>query len=130
MKALKLMIVLFIAVGLSSCAGVKNRELVCSGLLQIGIPSDAFKQIWGLPTRTKIATGDDIVAAGWGRGGGSFFKGKAHYEVWSYEERGVDLAFNGRRLAGWNTQKTLKELDSSSSEACKNNEIWNNSQNR
>lgn len=120
MKFMKLIVLFSIAVMLTCCTGVKNRRLVCSGLLQVGISSDAFKQVWGLPTRTKILSGDEIVTAGWGGGGGSFYKGKSYFQVWVYEDRGVELAFStkDRNLVGWDTKKSVQELAAEDQEAC------------
>lgn len=120
MKTMKLAIVFLMVVMLGGCIGVKNRKLVCSGLLQVGISSDAFKHVWGLPTRTKVVSGDDIVSAGWGGGSGSFYKGKSHFQIWTYEDRGVELAFGtrDRNLVGWNTKKTVQEMAAMDQEAC------------
>jgi len=114
------LMIVIVTLILGGCAGVKNRELVCTGMLQVGIYSDAFKQVWGLPNHTKVVSGDQIVSAGWGNGGGSFYKGKTHFEVWTYDNRGVELAFDVRkhRLAGWNTSKTVQELAAPDVEAC------------
>src|SRR5713226_9826899 len=117
---MKLAIALLMVAMLGGCLGVKNRELVCSGLLQIGISSDAFKQVWGLPTRTKVVSGDQIVSAGWGGGTGGFYKGKSHFQIWAYEDRGVELAFStrDRKLVGWDTKKSVQELAASDQDAC------------
>jgi hypothetical protein len=121
MKMARLGILIVASVLIIGCSGVRNREAVCTGFLKVGLSSDAFKQVWGLPTRTKVVSGDEIVSAGWGGHGGSFYKGKTHFEVWAYEDRQVELAFDRGRLAGWKTDKTLKELDSSSSKVCQEN---------
>jgi hypothetical protein len=122
MKATKIAILLLAATMLGGCAGVKNRKLVCSGMLQVGISSDAFKHVWGLPTRTKVVSGDQIISAGWSGGAGGFYKGKTHYQVWSYEDRGVELVFDNskRNLIGWETKKTVQELAAADQEACQN----------
>ena len=62
------------------------------------------------PTRTSTLAGDEAMRAGWGGGGGFFFKGKAVYDVWEYQGRDVTLVFDGNRLATWKTDKTTAEL--------------------
>lgn len=34
-------------------------------------------------------------------------------DVWEYEKRETTLVFNGLRLIGWKTEKTVKELQPS-----------------
>lgn len=117
----KLGVVLFAVILIGGCAGMRERKQVCSGLLQIGLHAASFQQVWGNPTRTKVISGDEIMSAGWGGGSGGFYKGKAHYQVWSYEDHGVDLVFTTSRkstLAGWNTKKTLREISAIAPDKC------------
>ena len=120
--------ILIAAIILNGCVGPKNRRLVCSGMLEGGIYRDAFQQLWGTPTRTGVLSGDEIVEAGWGGRGGSFYKGKTSYEMWSYEDRGVILFFtknekklagNTSKLMGWSTKKTVQELAAAAPDKCK-----------
>jgi len=79
-----------------------------------GLSRDAFEEVWGLPTRTYTTSGEEMTRAGWGEsnnaGAGFFFKGKATYDVWEYDTRGVTLVFDGGSLATWKTDKTVEEL--------------------
>lgn len=124
MNILRVIIIAIAVTTLSACVGPKNRKLVCSGLLEVGIYRDAFQQMWGTPTRTGVVSGDEILKAGWGGGGGSFYKGKTHFEMWSYEDRGVILFFTTkeRKLAGWTTQKTVQELAAAAPDKCRQRE--------
>lgn len=76
MKLKNIFLFILIALVTSSCASYKHRKLICSGLLQSGISADAFKAIWGLPTRTKIVSGQEMMSANIGRFGGGFLKAK------------------------------------------------------
>lgn len=122
MKTSRLFIVILAFVLFAGCAGSREWKQVCSGLLQTGLHAESFLQVWGNPTRTKVISGDEIMRAGWGGGGGGFYKGKAHFQVWSYEDHGVDLVFTtGKKstLVGWNTKKTLQELSTIAPNRCK-----------
>lgn len=122
MKTSRLVLVILAFILIGGCAGARERKQVCSGLLQIGLHAQSFQQVWGNPTRTKVISGDEIMRAGWSGGGGGFYKGKAHFQVWSYEDHGVDLVFTtGKKstLAGWSTQKTLQELSRIAPDRCK-----------
>ena len=117
----KLGVVLLAVILIGGCAGMRERKQVCSGLLQIGLHAESFQQVWGNPTRTKVISGDEIMSAGWGGGSGGFYKGKAHYQVWSYEDHGIDLVFTTSKkstLAGWNTKKTLREISAIAPDKC------------
>jgi len=55
------------------------------------------------------------MRAGWGGGGGSFFRGQQILEVWVYERKKAELVFTDRKvLAGWKSDATVKELSSPS----------------
>lgn len=117
----KFSIVLLAVILIGGCAGIRERKQVCSGLLQIGLHAVSFQQVWGNPTRTRVISGDEIMSAGWGGGGGGFYKGKAHFQVWSYEDHGIELIFTtGKKstLAGWNTKKTLREISAIAPDKC------------
>lgn len=117
----RLCVMLLLVILVGGCAGVRERKQICSGLLQIGLHAQSFQQVWGNPTRTSVISGDEIMSAGWGGGSGGFYKGKAHYQVWSYEDHGVHLVFTTSKkstLAGWNTKKTLREIGAIAPEKC------------
>jgi len=114
-------VVLFAVILIGGCAGMRERKQVCSGLLQIGLHAESFQQVWGNPTRTKIISGDEIMKAWSGGGGGGFYKGKAQFQVWNYEDHGIELFFTtGRKatLAGWNTKKTTQEISAVAPDKC------------
>jgi len=97
----------------AGCASQREHQSVCDGLLQRGIRAQAFLDVWGPPTRTKIVQGSEKVwEANWGGGGGSFYGGTKSAEVWVYEDRRVELLFSGKKkqLAAWNTDKTVQQL--------------------
>ena len=104
------MAVFIVAALTVGCAMAHNRAQIRQGLLTRGLLRDAFLAEWGPPTRTSTLTGDDSTRVGWGGGAGFFFKGKAVYDVWEYQDRGVTLVFEGSRLATWKTDKTTFEL--------------------
>lgn len=119
----KFSVVLLAVILIGGCAGIRERKQVCSGLLQIGLHAESFQQVWGNPTRTKVISGDEIMIAGWdhGQSRGGFYKGKAQFQVWSYEDHGIDLVFTtGRKstLAGWNTKKTSREMSAIAPDKC------------
>jgi len=117
-KLIKPALVFLLTIMLASCSGLKHRKTVCSGLLKIGTTSTAFAEIWGLPTRTKTTSGAEIMRAGVSGNSGYFFKGRATYQVWDYEE--VKLIFDRKlRLSGWDTNKTTTELADIGKENCK-----------
>lgn len=118
MKLLKFVLVFLIVAVLASCSSFKHRKTVCSGLLKIGTTSKAFTEIWGLPEKTKITSGEQMMTAGFGGGRGHFFRGRATYQVWDYGE--VKLIFDRKlRLSGWDTNKTTTELAAVGKENCK-----------
>jgi hypothetical protein len=89
-----------------------DRQSLHAGLLRVSINQSAFRAEWGQPDRmTRIATAEDLEKQ-WGPGAGdSVLKGTQRpLDVWSYGKRGVELLFDGRELAAWKTQKTVKEL--------------------
>jgi len=105
-----LIVVLTAAAG---CAIQRERNSLCDGVLQRGIRAQAFLDVWGPPTRTKIVQGTEKVwEANWGGGGGSFYGGTTSAEVWVYEERKVEVMFSGKKkqLVAWNTDKTVAQL--------------------
>lgn len=109
----KLVVGLLAVLLVAGCAGIRERKQVCSGLLQVGLHAESFQQVWGNPTRTTIISGDEVMRAWSGGGGGGFYKGKAQFQVWNYESHGIELIFTtGRKatLAGWNTKKTTQEI--------------------
>jgi len=104
-----------VLVGVAGCAAYRERESVCAGLLQRGIRAQAFFDVWGPPTRTKIVSGKERVwEANWGGGSGNFYSGTTSAELWVYEERKVELLFSGKKkqLSAWNTDKTVEQLRS------------------
>lgn len=122
MKLISTVFIFLAIVMLASCSGFKHRQTVCSGLLKIGTTSKAFTEIWGLPTRTKITSGAQIMTAGFGGGRGHFFRGKATYQVWDYGE--VKLVFDRKlRLSGWDTNKTTTELAAIGKKNCDNSAL-------
>jgi len=79
----------------------------------MNLPQSAFLAEWGKPDRIYVTTGEDIVKAGWGSAGGSFFKGKETYEVWVYEAKKTELVFSRkRRLETWKSELRVSELTS------------------
>ena len=77
----------------------------------MNLPQSAFLAEWGKPDRIYVTSGQDIIAANWGGGGGSFFKGKETYEVWAYEVKKTELVFSRkRRLAAWKSGLSVREL--------------------
>jgi hypothetical protein len=103
-------LILLATVITTSCAMAHHRAQIRQGLLTRGLLRGAFLAEWGPPTRTSTLTGEDATRVGWGGGAGFFFKGKAVYDVWEYQERDVTLVFQGDRLATWKTDKTTSEL--------------------
>jgi len=92
----------------------KHREQARQGLLTLGLNRDAILAEWGLPDRTSVMSSDEFmqISAGWGGGSGrfGFFKGRVMLDVWDYESKDTTLVFQGLRLIGWKTGKTVKEL--------------------
>jgi len=89
-----------------------DRQSLHSGLLRVSLNQGAFRAEWGQPDRmTRVANTQELETH-WGAGGGSnVLQGTQRpLDVWSYEKRGVELLFEGRELAAWKTQKTVKEL--------------------
>ena len=117
----KLGVVLLAVILIGGCAGMRERKQICSGFLQIGIHAESFQQVWGNPTRSRIISGEEIMKAWSGGGGGGFYKGKAHFQEWSYEAYGVDLIFTTDKkptLAGWYTKKTTQEMSAVAPDKC------------
>lgn len=106
-RVLAILSLVFVA---SACTLQEHRGYVRDGLLMRGLHRDAFLEEWGLPLRTSTVTGEDAIQAGWGPGGGSFFKGKAAYDVWEYEDPPVKLAFYRAKLVSWQTTQTVEQL--------------------
>ena len=100
---------------LTACAN--NRpESTPYIILQPGIARITFERAWGLPEKTAMMSGEEIMQADFGHRpfkgqSGSFYKGKRLYETWVYEKRGVTLLFHNKRLVNWVTDKTIKELN-------------------
>ena len=94
----------------------KHREQARQGLLTLGLNRNAILAEWGLPDRTSTILSDEFmeISAGWGLGSGRFgyFKGKIPLDVWFYEKKECTLVFQGVKLVGWKTEKTVKELRS------------------
>lgn len=102
---------IFLLLLVGGCTAVIHQDAIRKGMLQPGLSRIAFEREWGLPQRTRMSTGQEIISAGWGARGGGFFKGKVAYEIWVYENRDVELAFdNKKRLVGWKTDKSVQEL--------------------
>jgi hypothetical protein len=81
------------------------------GIIELNQRQSDFVRAWGLPDRQYTKTGDEITSAGWGGYGGSFFRGKRLFEIWVYESRKTELAFdNKKRLAGYKTDLSRQEL--------------------
>jgi hypothetical protein len=121
MRVMKLGVIMLAVFLVGGCAGVRERKEICTGLLQTGLHAESFQKVWGTPTRTRVISGDQIVSADWSSGGGGFYKGKAHFQVWDYESYGVELAFTTSRkatLAGWNTTKSSQELSAVAPDKC------------
>lgn len=114
MRKLTPLFLFLVALLVLGCAMAKHRKYVRDGLLVTGLNREAFLLEWGPPEKTRTMTGEEIMKAGWGVGvgGGSgfFFKGKQTYDLWIYEEKGVELVFLGVRLVTWKTEKTVEEL--------------------
>jgi len=72
----------------AGCAVRRDRETVRQGLLVSGLDRRAFLAEWGVPETTYTLAGSDTMQAGWGAGGGFFFKGRVVYDVWVYQHRG------------------------------------------
>ena len=85
----------------TGCAVRRDRETVRQGLLVTGLDRRAFLAEWGIPETTYTLTGGDTMQAGWGGGGGFFFKGRVIYDVWVYQSRGVELVFDHYHLVTW-----------------------------
>lgn len=100
---------------LTACANY-GQESPTYIVLQPGLSRITFERAWGLPEKTAMVSGEEIMQAGFGhkpfRGQtGNFYKGKLLYETWIYEKRGVTLLFQNKRLVNWVTDKTVKELN-------------------
>lgn len=107
---------------LSACAMERHREQIRQGFLVRGLRREAFLDVWGTPTRTGTATGEEITSAGitWGgfanrsgsvaRGDGFFRRGRERFDVWEYADLGVTLFFSGRVLEAWETNRTVDQL--------------------
>jgi len=106
-----LMLVLALVLG---CAMQKHRKYVRDGLLVTGLNREAFLLEWGSPDKTYTISSEEFssLRANWGNlgGGVGYFKGKVPLDVWIYQEKGVQLVFNGLRLIAWKTEKTVEEL--------------------
>lgn len=108
-KIAALIIVLSILVG---CAMARHREQIRTGLLTVGLNRNAFLAEWGMPTKTRSMTGEEFTSAAWSNYGGKVYSGKTSLDVWIYEDRKVTLVFEGIVLVGWQTEKTIKQLES------------------
>ena len=89
-----------------------DRQSLHAGLLRVSINQGAFRAEWGQPDRmTRVANTEELEKQ-WGSGAGAgVLQGTQRpLDVWSYGKRGVELLFDGRDLAAWKTQKTVKEL--------------------
>ena len=89
-----------------------DRQSLHAGLLRVTINQGAFRAEWGQPERmTRLASEQELVTR-WGSGAGAgVLQGTLRpLDVWLYETRGVELLFDGRELAAWKTEKTVKEL--------------------
>ena len=89
-----------------------DRQSLHAGLLRVTINQGAFRAEWGQPERmTRVATEQELETQ-WGSGAAAGVLQGTHrpLDVWFYETRGVELLFDGRELAAWKTQKTVKEL--------------------
>ena len=93
----------------------RDRETIRDGLLTLNLRQAAFLEEWGKLDRTRNRQGKEMMRAGWGSGGGSFFKGQQTLEVWVYEKKKTELVFTERKvLAGWKSDATVKELSTQS----------------
>jgi len=102
--------VTILLIQLTGCASVNRRQNVRYGFLNTELVKDAFLDVWGQPDKTRIMSGDEIMRADVGRGGGSFYKGKSSYEIWEYSKYGTSLVFSGKSLVNWSTTKSKEEL--------------------
>lgn len=112
LKRLGFLLIIACAFAITACATQRDRDTVKQGLLVSGLRQQAFLDVWGLPERTSTMAGDDRTVAGWGGGGGHFFRGKTAYDVWEYPARGVVLVFERGQLATWKSDKSTSELRS------------------
>jgi hypothetical protein len=89
-----------------------DRQSLHTGLLRVSINQSAFRAEWGQPDRMARVANTEELEKQWGSGAGAgVLKGTQRpLDVWSYGKRGVELLFDGRELAAWKTQKTVKEL--------------------
>jgi hypothetical protein len=107
---MKRLVVLLLVMAISACAAMRARDNVRDGLLTLDTPQDAFLDVWGKPDRTSVTSSEQIIQAGWTGMRGGFFKGRRTLEVWMYEEKKVELVFYRKRLSGWRTDSSVKEL--------------------
>ena len=109
----KILTVVLMVFTLTGCFGrtARHGEYIREGILRIGIVQDAFREVWGLPDRAGVMTGDEYMAANISSHGGGFFKGKDTHEVWQYERINIILVFDKeRKLMSWKTDKTVEQL--------------------
>jgi hypothetical protein len=107
------LLLIVVAVLISSCGGMRARDNVQNGILIEGTPQQAFLDVWGPPDRTRlehISTEEKRLE--FSRWGGSYGRKDLTYEIWEYQRREVTLAFETRSkaLAAWNTKKSTAEL--------------------
>lgn len=100
---------------LASCSSARSREVILSGVLQIGVDQHQFLSLWGTPDSTKTITGENQAEGSIGRYGGGFTSGKRTLEVWTYNNIKTELYFSRNKkgkatLAGWDSKSTVDEL--------------------
>lgn len=110
-----LLLILFIA-GCGAGKRERRADEVKTGILKIGLTKQGFLDTWGDPDRVKTVAGEEFVSANWSGMGGSFYRGRHTFEVWTYEKVNTDLVFDRERLVGWRTDRTVKELKAISGE--------------
>jgi len=107
------LLLLLVALLILSCAMARHRKYVREGILVTGLNREAFLLEWGPPTKTHAISSDEFreLSINWGftRDVGSFRKGTT-LDVWTYENKNVELVFYGLRLVAWKTEKSVEEL--------------------
>lgn len=93
--------------------GDSDSSIIRTGMLKIGLDKQAFMEVWGAPTRTRVESKE--ITTGFSLRPFrrlSLDTEQQITEIWTYEDIGIQLVFVDDKLSGWETERTVKELKS------------------